>query len=66
MRVKCRLNRELSAGRKEAASGRPFAVRMPHPAATEIRQLMGADVLDCYVVSPFVVREVCKGGIFLC
>lgn len=47
MCVKCRLDRELSAGRKRIPKGNLSAVHIPHPAATEI------DGAACFMCSRF-------------
>ena len=55
MRVKCRLDRELSAGRKRIPKGKLSAVHMPHPAATEI------DGAACFMCSRFTpAKSVCE------
>lgn len=57
MCVKCRLNRELSAGRKEIVKFP--AVHKPHPAATEMMERPYLRVIHAgplfVPISPFVV-----------
>lgn len=55
MRVKCRLNRELSAGRKEDIF---LAVHMSHPAAFEDNHWI------CIKIISFCSKRICKGGNF--
>ncbi|QQR01819.1 hypothetical protein I5Q83_05695 [Enterocloster clostridioformis] len=56
MCVKCRLDRELSAGRKRIPKGNLSAVHIPHPAATEI------DGAACFMCSRFTPAKSVYGN----